>query len=103
MIHLCSEFTNIWETAYDVTTTFDCAVNRTNGDTSTQMYLINHFLDVLVLGQPAPDPSSANQTNAVSGPNSLGVQFELCANQHGRNPNFILVDVRPSILPADIY
>ena len=40
-----SEFTNIWETAYDVTdTTFDCEVNRTKGDTSTQMYLINHFL-----------------------------------------------------------
>ena len=42
---ILAEFTNIWETAYDVTdTTFDCEVNRTKGDTSTQMYLINHFL-----------------------------------------------------------
>jgi hypothetical protein len=52
--YLINEFTNIWETAFDVTdTTFDCNVNRTKGDTATQMYLINHFLDKLVLGQPA--------------------------------------------------
>ncbi|KAL4070751.1 PLC-like phosphodiesterase, partial [Scleroderma citrinum] len=90
--YIIDEFTNIWETAYDVTTTFDCSVNRTSGDASTQMYLINHFLDVMILGQPAPDPNDANTTNAVSGPNSLGAQFELCAGQYGRNPNFILVD-----------
>lgn len=58
------------------------------------MYLINHFLDTLVLGQPAPDPGQANQTNAVTGSNSLGEQFSLCTGQQGRNPNFMLVDVR---------
>ncbi|KAF9245916.1 PLC-like phosphodiesterase [Melanogaster broomeanus] len=90
--YIIDEFTNIWETPYDVTTTFDCSVNRTKGDSSTQMYLINHFLDTLLLGQPVPDPSQANQTNAVSGTNSLGEQFDLCASQYGRNPNFMLVD-----------
>lgn len=91
--YLIDEFTNIWETAYDVTdTTFDCNVNRTNGDTSTQMYLINHFLDKIILGQPAPDSSRANTTNAVSGVGSLGQQVETCAAQHSRNPNFMLVD-----------
>ncbi|KIJ21960.1 hypothetical protein PAXINDRAFT_165285 [Paxillus involutus ATCC 200175] len=90
--YIIDEFTNIWESPYDVTTTFDCSVNRTKGDSSTQMYLINHFLDTLVLGQPVPDPSQANQTNAVSGPNSLGDQFDLCVTQYGRNPNFMLVD-----------
>ncbi|KAG6333902.1 hypothetical protein ID866_5187 [Astraeus odoratus] len=90
--YIIDEFTNIWETPYDVTSTFDCSINRTQGDTSTQMYLINHFLDVELLGQPVPDPSQANQTNAVSGPNSLGVQVELCASEYGRNPNFMLVD-----------
>ena len=89
------EFTNIWETAYDVTTTFDCSVNRTQGDASTQMMLINHFLDTLVLGQPVPDPSQANHTNAVSEPNSLGQQASLCASEYGRYPNFMLVDVSP--------
>ncbi|KAH7930497.1 PLC-like phosphodiesterase [Leucogyrophana mollusca] len=90
--YIIDEFTNIWESPYDVTTSFDCSVNRTKGDSSTQMYLINHFLDSLILGQPAPDPSQANQTNAVSGTNSLGAQFELCVSEYGRNPNFMLVD-----------
>ncbi|OSD03202.1 PLC-like phosphodiesterase [Trametes coccinea BRFM310] len=91
--YIIDEFTNIWETAYDVTdTTFDCNVNRTNGDTSTQMYLINHFLDKLVAGFPAPDPDHANTTNAVSGVGSLGQQVQTCAAQYGKNPNFMLVD-----------
>lgn len=96
LLALTLEFTNIWETAYDVTTSFDCNVNRSNSDTATSMYLINHFLDTLVLGQPAPAISEANQTNAVSGTNSLGEQFSLCVSQQGRNPNFMLVDVRTS-------
>lgn len=92
--YIIDEFTNIWETAYDVTTSFDCNVNRSNANTptATSMYLINHFLDVLILGQPAPDPSQANETNAVTGTNSLGAQFDLCVGQQGRNPNFMLVD-----------
>ena len=92
-----TEFTNMWETAFDVTdTTFDCNVNRTNGDASTQLMTINHFLDKLVLGisaLPAPDKASANTTNAASGVGSLGQQVSTCVQQHGRNPNFMLVDV----------
>ncbi len=89
------EFTNMWETAFDVTdTTFDCNVNRSKGDTSTELFLINHFLDKVVLGQPAPDPEHANVTNAVSGTGSLGTQVQTCVAAHGRNPNFMLVDVR---------
>jgi len=91
--YLIDEFTNIWETSFDVTdTTFDCNVNRTKGDTSTQMYLINHFLDKLVLGQPAPDPSNANTTNSASGVGSLGLQVQQCAATNGKNPSFFLVD-----------
>jgi hypothetical protein len=89
------EFTNMWETAFDVTdTTFDCNVNRSKGETSTELFLINHFLDKIVLGQPAPDPEDANVTNAVSGTGSLGVQVQTCVAAQGRNPNFLLVDVR---------
>ncbi|KAI0347688.1 PLC-like phosphodiesterase [Trametopsis cervina] len=92
--YLIDEFTNVWETAFDVTdTTFDCNVNRTKGDTSTQMYLINHFLDKpSVFGIPTPDVANANTTNAVSGVGSLGAQVDTCAAQNGRNPNFLLVD-----------
>ncbi len=89
-----SEFTNMWETAFDVTdTTFNCNVNRTNGDASTQLSTINHFLDKIVLGQPTPDPENANITNAVSGTGALGVQVQTCVTANGRNPNFLLVDV----------
>ena len=88
------EFTNMWESAFDVTdTTFDCNVNRSKGDTSTELFLINHFLDKIVLGQPAPDPEDANVTNGVSGTGSLGTQVQTCIAAHGRSPNFMLVDV----------
>ena len=84
----------MWETAFDVTdTTFDCNVNRTNGNPSTQLATINHFLDQIILGQPAPDPEAANVTNGVSGTGSLGLQVQTCAAVNGRNPNFMLVDV----------
>jgi hypothetical protein len=89
------EFTNVWETAYDVTdTTFNCVVDRTKGDTSTQLYLINHFLDINIGGVLVPDKGKASSTNGVSGGGSLGLQVETCAAVYGRNPNFMLVDVR---------
>ncbi|KAJ3489608.1 hypothetical protein NLI96_g2018 [Meripilus lineatus] len=91
--YLIDEFTNIWETAFDVTDpNFDCNVNRTKGDPTTQMFLINHFLDKIVLGQPAPFRDQANVTNGVSGLGSLGVHVQTCVADHGRNPNFLLVD-----------
>jgi len=91
--YIIDEFTNMWETAFDVTdTTFDCNVNRTNGDPSTQLATINHFLDQIILGQPAPDPEAANVTNGVSGTGSLGLQVQTCVAANGRNPNFMLVD-----------
>lgn len=90
----CKEFTNIWETEFNVLDpAFDCNVNRTKGDPATQMYLINHFLDTLFLGQPIPLISKLNQTNAASGPGSLGAHVDTCVADHGRPPNFMLVDV----------
>jgi len=94
--YIIDEFTNVWETAFDVTDpTFDCNVNRTKGDTSTQMYLINHFLDEVVnvvATSIAPDKGALNVTNSASGPGSLGQQASECGVQNGRSPNFMLVD-----------
>jgi hypothetical protein len=88
------EFTNVWETAYDVTdTTFNCSVDRSTGDTTTELYLINHFLDEVIANQDAPDKKEASVTNGVSGTGSLGLQVQTCAAANGRNPNFMLVDV----------
>ena len=83
-------------------TTFDCNVNRTatGADTTTQMFLINHFLDQVVLGLPAPDVAHANTTNAVSGVGSLGQQVSNCQATQGRVPNFMLVDVSPCTLSS---
>lgn len=92
--YIIAEFLNMWETAYNIVdaNNFDCAVNRTQGDTNTQMSLINHFLDRLVLGNPAPDKTRANVTNAATGFGSLGTHVSTCAAQNGRNPNFLLVN-----------
>jgi len=90
------EFTNIWETAFGVTGTFDCNVDRPKGkDTTNQMFLINHFLDTALgdLGT-VPNVASLKDTNAATGPNSVGSQVTSCQTLYGRNPNFILVDVR---------
>ena len=87
----------MWETAYDVTDpTFDCNVNRTKGDTSTQLYTINHFLDKevnIIANTLTPDKDALNTTNAASGTGSLGLQASECGAQYGRYPNFMLVDV----------
>jgi hypothetical protein len=91
--YIIDEFTNIWETKFDVTDpTFDCLVNRSKGDSSTEMFLINHFLDTIVLGQATPDIAKLNVTNAFSGPGSLGAQVSTCLATQGRPPNFMLVD-----------
>lgn len=90
------EFTNIWETEFNVVDpNFNCNVNRTKGDPTTQMFLINHFLDKILLGQPVPDIDNANRTNAATGLGSLGVHVNTCVTAHGRPPNFLLVDVCP--------
>lgn len=92
--YLIDEFANVWETAFNVLdpNLFDCTVNRTRGDSSTQLFLINHFLDKLVLGQPVPDIAKLNVTNAQTGFGSLGAHVETCVALHGRVPNFLLVD-----------
>lgn len=59
------------------------------------MFLINHYLDTLLLGNPIPDVASANLTNAASGPGSLGEEVAVCVGLYSRYPNFLLVDVRP--------
>lgn len=93
--HTLTEFSNIWETPFDTIdkTAFQCVKDRGTGDISTSMFLINHFLDILLLGNPIPDVTNANLTNAASGPGSLGEEMAICAGLYDRYPNFLLVDV----------
>jgi len=99
-LNALTEFSNIWETPFNTVdeTTFQCQRDRGTGDLSTSMFLINHFLDTLLLGNPIPDVANANLTNAVSGPGSLGDEVAVCAGLYNRYPNFLLVDVRPLLI-----
>lgn len=56
------------------------------------MYIVNHFLDVDILGILVPDRLSAHKTNAATGPGSIGAQSDLCRSIYGRIPNSVLVD-----------
>ncbi|KAF9649694.1 hypothetical protein BDM02DRAFT_1761780 [Thelephora ganbajun] len=92
--YLIDEFSNVWETPFNTVdnTTFQCKRDRGTGDTSSSMYLINHFLDTLVLGNPIPDVVNANLTNAANGTGSLGEEVAVCGGLYNRYPNFLLVD-----------
>ncbi|WRT69589.1 uncharacterized protein IL334_006578 [Kwoniella shivajii] len=94
---LIDEFSNMWEDAYDVTdASFQCAVNRTSGSASSQMYMINHFLDTTyAFGGTSffvPNKDALNTTNAESGDGSIGYHVGNCVQLWGRNPNHILLD-----------
>lgn len=95
-------------------TSFPCNVDRITAgvDQSTILYTVNHFresscsphtrrddpvaaVDVNITGLAGvtiPARSALDTTNAQSGTGSLGLQASQCASQHGRNPNFMLVD-----------
>ncbi|WVQ96085.1 hypothetical protein IAU59_003186 [Kwoniella sp. CBS 9459] len=94
---LIDEFSNMFEDAYDVTdASFTCSVNRTSGDASSQLMLINHFLDTsYAFGGTSfwiPNKDELNTTNAESGDGSIGFHVGNCVSIWGRNPNHILLD-----------
>ncbi|RHZ49727.1 hypothetical protein CDV55_100132, partial [Aspergillus turcosus] len=93
--YILDEFSYYFETPYDVTDpTFpDCSINRPPGASAAgRMYIVNHFLDVDILGILVPDRLRAPLTNSVSGSGSIGAQSALCSSLYGRNPNVVLVD-----------
>ncbi|WWC65925.1 uncharacterized protein I303_108547 [Kwoniella dejecticola CBS 10117] len=94
---LIDEFSNMWEDAYNVVdASFGCSVNRTSGQPSAQMYLINHYLDSsYALGGTQfwiPNKDQLNVTNSESGDGSIGFHVGNCVSLWGRNPNHILLD-----------
>jgi len=89
------EFSYFFETAYDVTdSTFSsCALNRPPGSSGAGlMMIVNHFLDVDILGILIPDDAADATTNAATGVGSIGAQADLCISTWNRSPNLILVD-----------
>jgi len=93
--YINDEFTYFFETPYDTTDpTFpECTIDRPPGASATgRMYIVNHFLDVDVLGVDVPDTAADSTTNAATGTGSIGAQADLCISLYGINPNFVLVD-----------
>ncbi|EIW71612.1 hypothetical protein TREMEDRAFT_16423, partial [Tremella mesenterica DSM 1558] len=106
---IIDEFSNIFEDAFDVTEqSFACAVNRTAGSPSSQMMLINHFLDsVYNFGGASffvPNRALVNETNSATGVGSIGSHVDNCLQVWGRNPNHILLDFYDSngIVPFNL-
>jgi hypothetical protein len=56
------------------------------------MILLNHAKNLDLLGVFVPDTGSTRETNAATGPNSIGEHSELCKSTWGREPNVVLVD-----------
>jgi hypothetical protein len=56
------------------------------------MGIMNHFLDIDLLGIKFPDAEAAPTTNSVS---SILAQANLCVSQNGRMPNVVLVSSSP--------
>ncbi|KAF2491025.1 PLC-like phosphodiesterase [Lophium mytilinum] len=96
------EFQSMWETPYSPTDpTFPCTVGRPEGlsenNTNNWLYMANHNLNVAVsiAGSSSiliPNSVALNVTNGVTGAGSLGNMTRECTADHGRPPNFLLVD-----------
>jgi hypothetical protein len=56
------------------------------------MMIVNHFLDLDILGILIPDVLADATTNAATGTGSIGAQADLCITTWDRSPNLILVD-----------
>ncbi|KAJ6119253.1 hypothetical protein N7523_003533 [Penicillium sp. IBT 18751x] len=93
--YILDEFDYYFETPYDVTNSSfpDCSINRPSGaSASGRMYIVNHFLDLDILGVLVPDREHAAITNAETGEGSLGAQAVECEALYGRAPNAMLAD-----------
>lgn len=95
MSYILDEFTYFFETPFDTTDpTFNqCTIDRPAGASADgRMYIVNHFLDLDILGIDIPDNGADATTNAATGTGSIGAQAALCESLYGRPPNFVLID-----------
>ena len=95
MPYIIEEFNYFFETSYDTTDPKfpECSIDRPSGaNPSGRLYLVNHFLDVDILGIDVPNELAAAKTNAVTGTGSIGAQVAICVGLYGRYPNVVLVD-----------
>ncbi|KAF8304910.1 PLC-like phosphodiesterase [Clavulina sp. PMI_390] len=86
--YILPEFNYVWETPYDVTdSSFPCSVDR---GTSSSMLMINHFLDLDILGIDIPDRSAGSTTNSEA--SILANAYGCLSLNSGDAPTFVLLD-----------
>ena len=93
--YILDEFAYFFETPFGETDpTFpNCSIDRPPGASPDgRMYIVNHVLNVDILGIKVPDRVHAARTNAARGNGSIGAHADLCRREHGRVPNVVLVD-----------
>ncbi|KAK1762347.1 PLC-like phosphodiesterase [Phialemonium atrogriseum] len=90
--YILDEFAYFYETPFDTTDKNfpQCTLDRPAGaGADGRMGIVNHFLDVDILGILIPDRIHASTTNSVS---SIVAQANLCLQNWGRLPNVVLLD-----------
>ncbi|KAM5441890.1 hypothetical protein MferCBS31731_003152 [Microsporum ferrugineum] len=93
--YLLDEFSYYFETPFSTTDENfpQCTLDRPAGGTPDgRMYLVNHTLNVNILGIFLPDRFKAGRTNAAVGQGSIGAQVDLCNSIYHRKPNVVLLD-----------
>ena len=93
--YILDEFAYFFETPFDTTDPnfAECTLDRPAGASPDgRMYIVNHFLDINVLGILIPDKGADQTTNAATGTGSIGAQVGLCETTYGRKPKGVLVD-----------
>lgn len=89
---ISDEFDYYFETPYDTTDPSfpECTLNRPPGGSAVgRMGIMNHFLDVDILGILIPDVLLAASTNSFD---SIMAQADICLSDYGSWPTVVLLD-----------
>lgn len=96
---ILDEFKYYFETPFDTTDKNfpQCTLDRPkDASPDGRMYIVNHYLDIDILGVLVPNLADAGTTNSVA---SILAQADLCYNQYKRTPNVVLVSHYTLCLP----
>ncbi|WEW58734.1 hypothetical protein PRK78_004202 [Emydomyces testavorans] len=93
--YILDQFTYYFETPFSTTDPKfpQCQIDRPpNAKADGRLYLVNHTLNVDLLGVIVPDRLKAPKTNAATGEGSIGAHVDLCNSIYHRKPNVVLLD-----------
>ncbi|EEP81824.1 predicted protein [Uncinocarpus reesii 1704] len=93
--YILDEFAYYFETPFSTTDPKfpQCKIDRPpNAKADGRLYLVNHTLNVDILGVIVPDRINAPRTNAATGEGSIGAHVDLCNSIYKRKPNVVLLD-----------